>query len=147
MKICITSISPSLESKVDPKFGRCGYFIFTDTEKLGFESIENSHAVEGGGAGIKSGQLVSDHKVEVILTGNVGPNAYDTLKAAGIKIITGVSGTVKEVISKYKNGELSKMIKKVFENHKQFNNLNCIRETEKYSWECFVTKLMENETN
>ncbi|MCF6453910.1 glycosyltransferase [Vibrio sp. MMG022] len=51
------------------------------------------------------------------------------------------------VINEYKNGELSKMIKKVFENHKQFNNLNCIRETEKYSWECFVTKLMENETN
>ena len=105
MKICITSDGKTLDSKVDPRFGRCQNFIFFDTDTEKFEAQENANSQFQGGAGIQSGQLVVSKGVKAVLTGNVGPNAHQVLSAAGISIFTGVSGTVKEAISGYKKGE------------------------------------------
>jgi len=105
MKLCITSEDKTLDSKVDPRFGRCKYFIVVDTETLEFEAIENPNIESMGGAGIQSAQLVAAKQIKAVLTGNVGPNAFQTLQAAGIEIFTNASGTIKEVIEKYKKGE------------------------------------------
>jgi len=104
-KICITSAGDNLDSPVDQRFGRCQYFVIVDTETSEFEAVKNPNIDTMGGAGIQSGQLISAKGVGVVLTGNVGPNAFQTLQAAGIAVITGASGTVKEVIEKYKKGE------------------------------------------
>ncbi|MBU1062299.1 MAG: NifB/NifX family molybdenum-iron cluster-binding protein [Candidatus Omnitrophica bacterium] len=106
MKICITSQGNTLDSKVDPRFGRCQYFIIADMDSSEFEAIENPNVSSAGGAGIQSGQLVASKGVKAVLTGNVGPNAFQTLKAAEIDVITGISGTIKEAAEKYKKGEL-----------------------------------------
>lgn len=105
MKICITSCGKTLDSLVDSRFGRCAYFIFYDSETENFEAQENNNAQFQGGAGIQSAQLVASKEVKAVLTGNVGPNAYQTLNAAGIEIYTGVSGSIKEAIEKYKKRE------------------------------------------
>ena len=106
MKICVTAQGNNLESSVDPRFGRCQYFIIIDPDTLEFEAVENSNVSASGGAGIQSGQLMVNKGIEVVLTGNVGPNAFATLQAANINVIVGVTGTVKQAIEKYKKGEL-----------------------------------------
>lgn len=105
MKIAISSSGPDLDAEVDPRFGRCQYFILVDPQTLEFEAIENSNTAASGGAGIASAQVVAGKEVEAVLTGNCGPNAYQTLSAAGIRIITGVSGTVRSAVDLYKKGQ------------------------------------------
>ena len=107
MKIAITSMGGKLEDKVDPRFGRCHYFILFDTDTNKFEAVENTGAQGMEGVGILSGQIMADKGVETVLTGSCGPNAFQTLQAAGIKVITGgATGTVQEAIDKFKSGEL-----------------------------------------
>jgi predicted Fe-Mo cluster-binding NifX family protein len=107
MNICITSMGPNLESEIDPRFGRCQFFLFVDPETMAFEAVENPNLAAAGGAGIQSAQLVANKGVEALITGQVGPNAYTTLQAAGIKILTGASGKIREVMEKYKKGQIS----------------------------------------
>jgi len=107
MKICVSSQGNTLDSRVDPRFGRCLYFLVVDTDTLEYEAIKNPNIDAMGGAGIQSGQLVAGRQVKAVITGNVGPNAFQTLKAAGIEVITGISGSVKEAIEKYKKGDFT----------------------------------------
>jgi len=105
MKICITSEGAALDSPVDPRFGRCRYFIITDVDSSAFEALANPNIESTGGAGIQSAQLVASEQVEAVITGNVGPNAVKTLQAAGITVFTGAGGLVNEAIAQYKRGE------------------------------------------
>jgi predicted Fe-Mo cluster-binding NifX family protein len=106
VKVAVSATGPGLDSEVDPRFGRCQYFVLVDPDTLENESIENASAIASGGAGIAAAQMVADKGVEAVLTGNCGPNAHQTLAAAGVKIITGASGTVKEAAQAYKEGRL-----------------------------------------
>jgi predicted Fe-Mo cluster-binding NifX family protein len=105
MKIAISAAGPNLESEVDPRFGRCQYFIIANPETMEFEAIENFNVMAAGGAGIATAQMIAGKGVEAVLTGNCGPNAYQVLSAAGIKVITGVSGKVKDVVEGYRAGK------------------------------------------
>lgn len=104
MKICITSSGDNLESQIDPRFGRCRYFIIWDEATDTFKAITNPNIDAGSGAGINSAQLVVSEKVQMVLTGEVGPKAEKVLNDAKLQIITGLDETmtVKEAIEKYK---------------------------------------------
>ena len=106
MKIAISATGASLDAEVDPRFGRCQYFIIVDPDTMQFEAVENSSAMATGGAGISAAQMIASKGVEAVLTGNCGPNAYQVLSPAGIKVITGVSGKVQDAIQSYKSGQL-----------------------------------------
>jgi predicted Fe-Mo cluster-binding NifX family protein len=108
MKICVSATANNLEAQVDPRFGRCQYLIIVDSETMQFEAIPNMAAGSTGGAGIQAAQVIADKGAKVVLTGNVGPNAFAALSAVGIEIVTGASGTVKEVVEKFKKGEYGK---------------------------------------
>ena len=106
MKICVTSQSNSLDTEIDSRFGRAPYFLIVDTDNFEYESIQNPYIQTGGGAGIQAAQLVANKQVEAVITGNIGPNAFQVLKEAGLSVITGVSGSVKSAVERYNNGEL-----------------------------------------
>jgi predicted Fe-Mo cluster-binding NifX family protein len=108
MKICVSATADNLEAQLDPRFGRCQYLVVVDSETMKFEAIPNMAEGATGGAGIQAAQTIADKGVKVVITGNVGPNAFRALSAAGIEIVTGASGTVKEVVEKFKKGELGK---------------------------------------
>jgi predicted Fe-Mo cluster-binding NifX family protein len=124
MKICVTSEGGSLDSRVDPRFGRCRYFIIADTDTSEFEAIENPNIESMGGAGIQSAQLVASKKVKAVITGNVGPNAFQTLQAAGVEIFTNASGSIKEAVEKYKKGEFKAVSSPSVGSHSGMPNKN-----------------------
>jgi predicted Fe-Mo cluster-binding NifX family protein len=106
MKLCISSTGQDLSAVVDPRFGRATSYIIVDSDTHAFEYVENPSAMAGGGAGTKAAQLVINKGVQAVLTGNIGPNAFAVLNAAGIQIYTGVSGTVQQAVDLFKGGKI-----------------------------------------
>jgi len=107
MKIAISAAGPSIEDLVDPRFGRCTCFLIIDTGTLEFEVIENSSKNLSGGAGIEAAQRVAGQGVTHVLTGRCGPNAEKVLLAAGIKIVDGCEGKVREAVERFRSGDIS----------------------------------------
>jgi predicted Fe-Mo cluster-binding NifX family protein len=107
MMVAITSTGESLADSVDLRFGRASYFIIIDTELMIFREIKNDNVAASGGAGVASAKLVIDSGAKAVVTGNCGPNAERTLRAAGVKLYTGAKGTVAEALELYRNGKLS----------------------------------------
>ena len=109
MKIAVTSTGNTIDSPIDPRFGRCQFFVFVDPETMEFEAAENEAVMAAGGAGPQAAQFVANKGAEAVLTGNVGPNAVSALKAAGITIYIGAQGTVKETVLLFKNGQMQEV--------------------------------------
>ena len=107
MKICISSTGKDLDAIVDQRFGRCQYFLIIDIDTMKIKTISNEATLSSGGAGIQAAQIVTKEDIESVITGNIGPNAFQTLQAAGIKVITGGNGSIKDIVQKYNNGELN----------------------------------------
>ncbi len=105
MKIAISSTGPTLDSTVEPRFGRCPYFLIVDPETLEFEALPNPNISLPGGAGPQSVQLVHEKGVSTVLTGSCGPNAIQAFGAINIELVTGVSGTVRTALEQFKSGK------------------------------------------
>lgn len=101
MKVAVTATGPSLDAATDPRFGRCAYFVIVETEDMTFEAIENANSSLGGGAGIQSAQLMAQKGAKAVLTGHCGPNAHQTLCAAGIDVVVGCGGIVSEAVERF----------------------------------------------
>lgn len=105
MKIAVSATRPELSSPVDSRFGRAPYIIIIDSETMDFEVLENPNLDSPSGAGIQLAQLIAGKGVQAVLTGSCGPNAFETLQAADIDVIIGVTGTVEEAIRKFTSGK------------------------------------------
>ncbi|MGB5984898.1 MAG: NifB/NifX family molybdenum-iron cluster-binding protein, partial [Desulfobacterales bacterium] len=106
MKIAISSTGPNLESQIDPRFGRCAYFLIVDSESGAFEVIQNEAAAASGGAGIQAAQMIINTGVDAVITGNLGPNATQVLNSSNLKVYLGVSGTAGEAVAQLSQGQL-----------------------------------------
>lgn len=106
MKICVTSDGQGLDASVNPNFGRAPYFLFIESETETVEAVQNNPGAHG--AGVQAAQLVADRGACVVLTGSIGPNAYQGLSAAAIEVYTGARGSVKDALEAYRSGQLSR---------------------------------------
>lgn len=107
MKLAVTSQGPDLKSSVDPRFGRAKCFVIVDTETGQFSTADNSVNLNAAqGAGIQAGRKVVELGAAAVITGHVGPKAFATLQAGGIKVYTGATGTVAEAVEQFKADKL-----------------------------------------
>lgn len=112
MKVAVTSTGNSLDSEVSPVFGRCPYFIIVDLEDgeiKGDLPVNNPAKNEMGGAGIKAAQFVANSEAKALISGAVGPNAFDILKQVGIKVYKLESGSVKDNLKLFSEGKLDEI--------------------------------------
>ena len=105
MKVAVTSKGVLLESEVDPRFGRAPYILIVDPDTMAFEAVDNSDNVNAfKGAGIQAATMVSDKGARVLMTGYCGPKAFATLEAGGVKVVSDVTGKVRDAIAAFKAG-------------------------------------------
>jgi len=122
MKIAVSAVGKELDAQIDPRFGRCAFFLIIDLESMAFEAYDNGNIALGGGAGIQSAQFVASKGAQAVITGNCGPNAVQTLRAAGIAVILGQSGTVKDAVEAFRQGMLSSTTEPNVSDHHGFGD-------------------------
>lgn len=118
MLVVVTSSGKTLESQVDPRFGRAAFFLVVDTDTEAFtahDNVQNLNAVQG--AGIQAARHVVELGAGAVLTGHVGPKAFSALQAAGVKIHAGATGTVRQALEQYKAGQLAEAVQATVEGH------------------------------
>jgi predicted Fe-Mo cluster-binding NifX family protein len=106
MKICVTAAGTEWSAATQPNFGRVPYFLLIDSETEAIEAVANHAGAHG--AGVQAAQIVSEQGAAVVVTGSVGPNAFQGLDAAGIGVYVGASGTVREAYDAYRAGHLQR---------------------------------------
>lgn len=106
MKVAITVTQASLNAEVDQRFGRARFFAIVDTDNDSVEFIDNTINLETAtGAGVQAASNVINTGAEVVITGNCGPKAFRVLSEGGVKVIIGATGSVSDVIEKFKRDE------------------------------------------
>ena len=110
-RVVVASQAPGgLDAYIDPRFARCAFYTVVDVDDSRVELtnvVQNTSVDAFRGAGIQAAQTIAGNQAKVLITGNVGPNAFRALSAAGIAIVTGASGKVRDAIEKYRKGLLS----------------------------------------
>ncbi len=109
MKVAATTSKGGLDDVVIDIFGRAPCFTIVELDGsriLNVEVVRNENAAASGGAGIAAAQLMVDKGVSAILTGRLGPNAYNVLSSAGIKVYDAAGMSVREAIERLMRGDL-----------------------------------------
>ncbi|MGI6702825.1 MAG: NifB/NifX family molybdenum-iron cluster-binding protein [Clostridia bacterium] len=109
MKIAVSSMGKDLSSMLDVRFGRCNCFVIYDTKGEPVKAIGNKGQMSGGGAGIAAAQQIIDEDVDVVITGNMGPNAFNLFKNSDIKVYRCGSIKVETAVQLFKEGKLDEL--------------------------------------
>ena len=108
MKVAISSTGETLDSYIDRRFERCPYFIIIDTATMNYESKSNIGTVKKDGTGSTALDLILKNGVRAVITGDMRRQAYKILSDADKKIITGVSGHIRNIIKEFRINQLEK---------------------------------------
>lgn len=111
--VAISAEGPSTDDAVDPRYGRAGGFVLAAfphgdlSLAPSITYLDNGDAqIRATGAGIATTEHLADAGVNVVISGYVGPKAFEALQAAGITVIQDMDGmTVGQALKKYRAGE------------------------------------------
>lgn len=108
MKIVVSATGMTMDSSVDPRFGRAACFLIIDSDSGELlEAIDNSQGRDAvQGAGIGAAAMVAEKGVKAVLTGQVGPKAMAVIDQAGIQVFSNASGSVRAAVEKFRGGTL-----------------------------------------
>jgi predicted Fe-Mo cluster-binding NifX family protein len=109
MKLAISAVEPRFNAPLDVRFGRCDHFIFVDTETNAWEASPNPAVNARGGAGTQAAQFIANQGAQAIISGHFGPNAFEALDAADIKMYAAEGGSVDAVVEEFSSGQLRKV--------------------------------------
>ncbi|MCE5199597.1 MAG: NifB/NifX family molybdenum-iron cluster-binding protein [Armatimonadota bacterium] len=109
MKVAVCSTGDTLDSVLDPRFGRCAYFVVVDTETFDATAVENPGIMSAQGAGIQAAQVISSLGVSAVITGNLGPNAHQALSAAELNVYACQGETVRYAVDFFNAGALQEI--------------------------------------
>jgi predicted Fe-Mo cluster-binding NifX family protein len=106
--VAVTSEGPGLENMVDPRFGRAAGFVVVDLASMAVGYIDNGGSqAMAQGAGIQAAENVASVGAHTVLSGFVGPKAFQALQAGGIAVVQNVEGmTVGQAVEKFRQGLL-----------------------------------------
>ncbi len=109
MNIMLSTQGKTLNSPVNPRFGRSPFFIQFNTDTDEWAAYENPAQSQSGGAGVAAAQFLIDHDTSVAISGRFGPNAHSALTAAGIQMLSfsDEGQTAQDVIDAYQQGRLT----------------------------------------
>ena len=107
MKIAVTAKGTRLDDRVDPRFGRCPFYVIVETRTMSAEALENPNRTLADGAGVRSARLMEESGVKAVLTGHCGPDAFEALDAAGIGVIVGAGGRIRDTMEQLRSGALA----------------------------------------
>ncbi len=102
MKVCIPSYGPTLDSRMQPIFGRCEYFILVDPENMDCEVEPNPYASVSDEAGPESAKMVIDKGAKIVMTTQVGTKARQLLEASEVAIMDIKGETVREAVEAFR---------------------------------------------
>jgi len=97
MKIAISSVGETEDSKISEVSGRAPYYLIFEDKKL-VKAIKNPFKVGGGGAGFSVAQMLINEGVELVISGSIGNNMKTSLEEKDIKTQEAKDEIVKEVI-------------------------------------------------
>ena len=109
MKVIVSSAGGGLDAKMDPRFGRCQYFVLVDAETMTAETHANPGGSASGGAGFQAAQFCSDVGAQAVISGSFGPNAFNTLQEAGIRMYPAGGGKIRDLVEALRKGKLREM--------------------------------------
>jgi predicted Fe-Mo cluster-binding NifX family protein len=106
MKIAVTANGEGLDGPASPVFGRCQWYVLVDTETMEVETLANPALAASGGAGVQAAQYIAGLGIQAVVTGNVGPNAYQVLNAANVAVYLYTEGSVRHAVKAIQAGQL-----------------------------------------
>ena len=111
MKVAITAKGPNLACQIDTRFGRAEHILIVDTNTGLCETHDNSSVAQANsGAGVQAGKSVVDLGARALITGNVGPKAFQVLQSGGVEVYEVVDSTAQDALRAFEVGELKPII-------------------------------------